>query len=95
MASMINMSLPQLAGTWVSFESQSTMWFNSDQSRIVITRNGHRIVSEETAFSYNEEDNTCYLSKSVILHQIFEEDSIHIRVKTESGTLGINLDRRK
>lgn len=96
MTSMMNMTLKQLEGMWLTDDCNSSMWIGgTNLERIEICVNRHPFISEHTRFEYEAERNICRISDSVLLWQLFEDESILIRVQTEEGLFDMELCRRK
>ena len=92
---MQTMTLDQLKGMWISLDGQSTMWISDDLRKLVITLNRAIVLSEYTAFSYDEVQNVCIISDSVTLSQLFPDGDICIDVTINGGTNKIAVSRRQ
>lgn len=90
------MELEQLAGMWLTDDCRCSMWIGgTDLSRIEICCNRQSVVSEPSQFRYDGVKNICQLSESVILYQLFDEDSILVQVMINGGATQITFNRRK
>ena len=96
MVSMMNMTLKQLEGMWLTNDGNSSMWIggtNLERIEICVCRTP--VVGEHTHFEYDAVRNICRLSDSVLLWQLFDDESILIRVQTEDGLFDLDFCRRK
>lgn len=94
MVSMMNITLNQLEGIWLTNDGNSSLWIGgTDQDRIEICVNREPVVSEHTHFEYDTERNICKISDSVLLWQIFDDDTILVRIQNDNADLIVR--RRK
>ena len=92
---MVNKSLKQLEGMWLTEDCNSSMWIGgANQGRIEICVNRTPVISEQTRFEYVAKQNICRLSESVILWQLFNDESILIRFQKDDGLFELSLIRR-
>lgn len=96
MVSMMNMTLKQMEGMWLTKDANSSMLIGvMDPKRIEISVNRKTVVSECTQFEYDAVQNNCRISESVILKQLFEDGDILIRVQKDDLLFDLILSRRK
>ena len=96
MVSMMDMSLKHLEGMWLTNDGNSSMRIGGTYlERIEICVNRKPVISEHTHFEYDAVQNICRLSDSVLLWQLFDDESILIRVQKEDGLFDMDLCRRK
>lgn len=96
MTSMMNMTLKQLEGMWLTDDCNSSMWIGgTNLERIEICVNRHPFISEHTRFEYEAERNICRISDSVLLWQLFEDESILIHFQKDDEEYDLILNRRK
>ena len=96
MTSMMNMTLKQLEGMWLTDDCNSSMWIGGEnQERIEISLNRKPVISERTCFEYDTVQNVCRISNSVLLWQLFDDESIRIRFLKDDVEYDLIFNRRK
>ena len=96
MVSMFKMTLNHLNGMWFTRDNKCSMWIGDDfHKKIEIICDRNIIVSEDIRFEYLDQQNIYKLSNSVLLYQIFDDNSIRIRVSHNDETIDWDFDRRK
>ena len=96
MWSIMTITLDQLTGTWLTDDGRCTMWIGGENNTgIVINCNGKNVLSEYTRFRYDNERNICLLSNSVVLYQLFDDQSIRVKVTLGEQTEELFLSRGK
>ena len=96
MASMMNMTLKQLEGMWLTDDCNSSMWIGGEnQERIEICLNRKPVISERPCFEYDTVQNVCRISNSVLLWQLFDDESIRIRIQKDDVEYDLIFNRRK
>ena len=96
MISMMNMTLKLLEGMWLTEDCNSSMWIGgANQERIEICVNRRPVISEHIRFEYDSDRNICRLSNSVLLWQLFDDDSVLIRFQKGEEQFDIIFNRRK
>lgn len=74
MASIMTLSLDQLAGMWFSDDKQFTLWIRKEQERIEVYYNRKVVLSEPICFYYDEVNNICKVSESVTVFQLHDSN---------------------
>ena len=93
---MLNITLNHLNGMWFTGDQRGSMWIGDDkQQKVEIIYDRHILVSEEIRFEYLDQPNIYKLSDSVLFYQIYDENSIRIRVSYNDETIDFDFDRRK
>ena len=96
MTSMMNMTLKQLEGMWLTDECNSSMWIGGEnQERIEICVGRKSVISERACFEYDTVQNVCRISDSVLLWQLFDDEAIRIRFQKDNGQYDLIFNRRK
>lgn len=96
MVSMMNMSLKQLEGMWLTKDGSSSMWIGgSNLEKIELCVDRKPVIIEHSRFEYDAERNICRISDSVLLWQLFDDESILIRAQKEDRMYDLILSKRR
>ena len=94
MTSMMDTPLNHLVGTWLSEDGEAFMWIGLDKNLVEICINKTVILSEVINFIYDEKNNICILSESVVLYQLLGEDEILVRISMINDKRYLTLKKR-
>ncbi len=72
--SMSQMTLQDLVGKWISHDGKCSFWVYEKDKIIQIFKDHNLAIQESLNFYYNESENVCIVSDSVVLWMIQPRD---------------------
>ncbi len=91
---MMNLSLNDLQGTWLTKNSDVVMWVSPDGKKVFVRFLNEVILKENIDFVYDSIENEYNLSKTIKIKQLFSDKIIRFQLNVEQGPLNLILYKR-